>query len=691
MTEPGKRASPVAELRERIKRFDGDNYGSAGAFPVEDVKQLVLELETVQIELERKSERLRDTEKELAGIYDLVPVGYLTITAKGEIIECDLAAAEMLGESRDVVQDGLIDRYVFPEDLDTFYQYRSALLRASREQRCELRLQKKTGESQPVCLDSLPTHGRDGNEENLRLRIRDIGPRKTPRGKVWRGHKLWEQAFNRIPDMVIMLDADMNIVLANHAAKKLYQKKSGLPESMKCYEAFNGVSSPCPGCPAPRALTDGRSHSAVITNHKLERTLHVNSSLIEKREERKYLINICRDITEQRTLDEATYRAHKMDAIGRIAGGVAHEFNNILTIILGMATFVKTKIPKKSSARENVNHIIDASNRAVELVKQLLLFSGRKEFHPQNVRVELLVEKALKIVRSTLPPLVQLDTAIESECGHVFADPASINYVLLNLCTNAIEAMRDHPGTLFVAVYQAGIQEKDRAKSIQAPGGNYVVLSVSDTGCGMDAATIKKIFEPFFTTKDIGEGPGLGLSVIHGIVQGFGGFIEVESQPGEGSCFSVYIPQLHGAEAHLPVDVQENHGGDAVVDGGKCVLVVDDEPVILELYQYQVEACGYQVVLVQDGEEALKHFREHPDRFDLLITDYFMPTMNGDELSRRVLEIRPDLPIVMISGQESTFTEQQALSIGIARYMTKPVTQMKFAKSIRELLENQEG
>lgn len=502
--------------------------------------------------------------------------------------------------------------------------------------------------------------------------------------------KLWEQSLDIISDLAIIIDTEMNIVQANKAACSSADVSPGSLSGKKCYEVFGGFNRPCLKCPVPATLSDGTSHSTIINSEVGGRTLHITSSPITCGEKISYIINISRDITEQRKLEEAASKAHKMQAIGTLANGIAHEFNNILAIILGLAAFAKFKIPPGNPARNDIDGITDAANRAVELVKQVLIFGGKKEFHPQKINPHIMIEEALRVVRPTLPSTVQLLVEIDRSSGKVFADPSSIHYIFHDLYTNALTAMKDDGGTLAVKVYPVESGSLHTVDNNRSHTGKYVVLSVGDTGCGMEEATLKRIFEPFFTTKGLGDGPGLGLAVIHGIVEELKGFIDVKSRPGQGSVFSVYIPQF---EEESVLSNPAAHQRPVTSSSGerKRILVVDDEPIILELYQFQLEACGYEPITLQDSEEALQVFCKHPDRFDLIITDHCMPNLNGDQLAKRVLEVRPDLPIVMITGHNDIFTEQHARSVGIAKFMTKPIDNQRFVEILRDLLGEEMG
>ncbi len=329
--------------------------------------------------------------------------------------------------------------------------------------------------------------------------------------------------------------------------------------------------------------------------------------------------------------------------------------------------------------------LIGATRRATDLVKQILTFSHKSGTKKRPLRPYLIVREALKMVRATMPASIVIEKHIDLDCGTVLVDPTQLHQIIVNLCTNARQAMADEKGFLRVDLYARELSDLALPPGQEGAGGRFVVLAVSDTGCGMDTETLNHIFEPYFTTKDKGKGTGLGLSVVHGIVQECRGFLEVESHVGRGSTFTVYLPAIDELPEMEPVQVVDQGQADLVE--GVRVLVVDDEPQLVSIQEERLKRRGYQVTALTDSQEALSIFREQPDRFDLLLTDQTMPVLTGADLAQAVLELNPALPIILCTGYSDTFPEEKALAMGIKKYFTKPVSEAELFDAVRRLLK----
>jgi CheY-like chemotaxis protein len=333
-----------------------------------------------------------------------------------------------------------------------------------------------------------------------------------------------------------------------------------------------------------------------------------------------------------------------METVGTLAGGIAHDFNNILSPIMGYTDLALSELPAGHPARDDLEQVLKAARRARDLVKQILIFSRRGDPTRQPVQLHLVVNDTLELIRSMLPSNIELSQRVANQGDTVLADPGQMHQVIMNLATNAVYSMRVTGGVLRVELGREEL-DQERARNLQLDPGTYVVLSVIDQGEGMDTATRNRVFEPFFTTKRPGEGTGLGLSVVHGIVHSHGGNIDVKTAPNEGSTFRTYFPAADMREA----PVQEP-GALAVAGGGEHILIVDDEPAIVKLLERILESRGFNVHAFTSGEQALAYFRHHAEEIDAVITDQTMPRMSGTELARAVHELRPDTPVVLTTG-----------------------------------------
>jgi PAS domain S-box-containing protein len=400
------------------------------------------------------------------------------------------------------------------------------------------------------------------------------------------------------------------------------------------------------------------------------------------------LVGVSRDITEQKRAQEEKEKlqaqllqAQKMEAIGTLAGGIAHDFNNILTPILGYVDMVQQDISPDSEAYSDLEHVLIAANRAKDLVQQILTFSRQVEKERKPVKIHLMVKEALKLIRATLPATINIRQNIDTSCKAVLADPVQIHQVLMNLGTNAYYAMRENGGVLDVKLTMVEVDAELASGHSNLKEGKYVQLTVSDTGHGMDSVTMERIFEPFFTTKDIGEGTGLGLSVVHGIVVSHGGEITVESKLGKGTTFKVYWPQADS-------DVEQMVSTDEPIPkGNEHILFIDDEEEIAFMGKRMLERLGYKVTVKTNSLEVLKTFQAHPDKFDLVITDQTMPNMTGLQLAEKLLHFRSDIPIILITGFSEKVTLETAKKMGISEYIMKPIVARDLGKIIRQVLD----
>jgi PAS domain S-box-containing protein len=510
----------------------------------------------------------------------------------------------------------------------------------------------------------------------------EVKEREKAEDKALQAQNEWEKTFDVMDDMVTIQDRDMYIVRANKAAEDFFEVGPGELDGKKCYEVFRGSLEPCPRCPGLDTLQDIQNHSEIIEHKELKKIFQVSSApLLNKNNDVRYLVHVARDITEQKKLEEDLFQAHKMEAIGTLAGGIAHDFNNILSSIIGFAELAKLNIPGDSEAVKDIDVVLESSRRAADLVTQILTFSRKSDHQVQSIMPHLIVKESLKMLRSSLPTTVTLNEKIDIECGSIQADPTNIHQIVVNLCTNAFHAMEHEKGSLVVKLRRKEIQAEDISENDVSPG-SFIVLSVSDTGKGMDSETIERIFEPYFTTKDIGKGTGLGLAVIHGIVRDYKGFIEVESEPGKGSTFHIYFPALEKDTV-----IQEKIEEQALPTGTEHILVVDDESSIVKLHKTILQRLGYKVTAITNSEEAFEKFLLYPDTFDLLITDQTMPHLSGVELTQGILKINPSLPIILCTGYSTVITEEKALAIGIKKYVKKPVNRSTLAKIVRQVLD----
>jgi signal transduction histidine kinase/ActR/RegA family two-component response regulator len=386
-------------------------------------------------------------------------------------------------------------------------------------------------------------------------------------------------------------------------------------------------------------------------------------------------------IKEARQMQTKLASSEKFQALGQMASGVAHDFNNILSGIMGYAEMALYDIPEKSRARKSIEQVLKASNRAEGLVKQILAFSRQSDQERKPIQVHHIVKEALKLVRVSLPTTIDIRQNISTHGTTVLADPTQIHQILMNLCTNAHHAMREKGGVLEVSLAPVELDKTEVDDYPDLKPGSYLKLSISDTGDGMDSSTMQRIFDPYFTTKEKGVGIGMGLSVVHGIVKRHNGAIKVFSKPGKGTTFHVLLPRIE-KEIEYKTEALE-----PLALGKERILFVDDEKALIDLGKQMLERLGYKVVSRTSSVEALEAFRANPHKFDLVITDMTMPNMTGDELAEKIMAIRTDTPIILCTGFSERITEEQAKKMGIREFVMKPLVMSDLAKTVRRVLD----
>jgi signal transduction histidine kinase/ActR/RegA family two-component response regulator len=404
---------------------------------------------------------------------------------------------------------------------------------------------------------------------------------------------------------------------------------------------------------------------------------------------KNHVLAIVRNITEQKALEaqnkqleQLRNRSLKLETIGTLAGGIAHDFNNMLTPIMGYADMIKMRAKgNDEQLHEEISEILEASTKAKELVEQMLSFSSESEQERKPVNIVPVIKEAVKLLRSSIPESITIDVKINHFNIDVLADPTKIYQVLMNLATNAFHAMEEKGGSLSIILEKVVLEESESLKYLGLPEGNYLLLKVADTGTGMDAQTIERIFDPFFTTKEEGKGTGMGLSVVHGIIKSHDGAIHVESEPGTGTAFFIYLPLIEQQESNH-IDGSENQ----LMPGTETVMVVDDRDYILKMVKNMLTSYGYKACGFDNSTEALTAYQEHPDRYDLVITDRNMPDMTGLELAEKINQ-DGDVPILMITGQGHNLSPEILAKAGILKLIQKPILLEEMMTAIREVLD----
>ena len=504
-------------------------------------------------------------------------------------------------------------------------------------------------------------------------------------------HKRLSTAIEQAAESVVITDSQGIIQYVNKAFEKItgYLRKEAVGQNPKILQSE--VHDAAFYKKLWAQIAGGNIWHGHFTNKKKDGSFYEEEATITPVKDQKGAISnyvgVKRDVTREMELEKRLVHAEKMEAIGTLAGGIAHDFNNILLPITGYTEMTMAEVSKESKVYSNMEKILYAAERAKELVNQILFFSRQKEMKPKPVDIRPIIKDTLKLLRSSLPATIKIRQNIDEDCGMIVADPTQIYQVVMNLCTNAYHAMLSKGGNLDIDLKKIIIGTEDlyrypKVVSELTPG-TYIKLSISDTGEGMDEKVKAKIFEPYFTTKQKGKGTGLGLATAHGIIKSHGGHVLVSSEPGKGSTFNVYFLQIDGDfKIHKTIPEEK------LLTGNEKILLVDDEKYVADVEKKMLEYFGYQVAEFYDSKKALKIFAEKPDDFNIIITDQTMPDITGVELAENILKIKPDIPIILLTGFSDQVSEDKARKAGVKEYIMKPVVMKKLAETVRMLLDD---
>ncbi|MHC1789943.1 hybrid sensor histidine kinase/response regulator [Solidesulfovibrio sp.] len=489
----------------------------------------------------------------------------------------------------------------------------------------------------------------------------------------------WEGTFDSVQDLVVVIGSDCTVRRLNMAMAHRLGLAPREVVGRECSFVFDSQDTPGERSSDILAMTDGRYHSRELAIPRLRGEFLITSSPLTHADDAPLgTVFVAHDITERKNLERRLRQSQKMEAIGTLAGGIAHDFNNILGIIMGFAEMIEGEAEPDTGLSRRIGHILAACRRARDLVLQILSFSRQNDQEANHLRVGPLVRETLKLIRATVPNAIAITEIIRPGRDGILAEPSQVQQIIMNLCSNAAHAMRETGGVL-----EVGLEELPPG-ACPLPGEDALAaclhLWVRDTGPGIPPDILERIFDPFFTTKKPGEGTGMGLSVAHGVVRKYKGEIKVKSVVGAGATFDVYLP-LAGDAPDVPVAAE---AGPAM--GRGRILLVDDEQALAEIGRELVQSLGYKARAECDPRTALALFRGDPAAFDLLITDQNMPGLTGAELTRAVLALRPDLPVLMLTGFSETMGRDAARAIGIRDLLLKPVLRRDLAAAIEAAL-----
>ncbi len=636
-------------------------------------------------EQKKAAEHLKDSEERYRILCENAPIGIYYNDFYGKFLYGNKTAEEVIGYKREelVGKNFLKLKMISPK----YFAKAAKILALNRLGKStgpdEFTLTRKNGSAVIVEIN---TEIITIKKEKVVLgMVNDITARQQAEAALQESEQKSQAVLEANPDPVIVYDIEGKVIYFNPAFTRVFGwsleerigKKMGdfvpeenWPETRMMIDKITVSGERFSGLETCRYTKEGNIIPVNISgSFYRDQEGHIAASVIN-----------LRDIREQKKIEAQLQQAQKMEAVGTLAGGIAHDFNNILAAIMGYTEIALYSVERETQLYKNLQRVFQAGNRAKNLVKQILTFTRQTEQERKPIQVKLIVNEALKLLRSSLPTTIEINRNIQSD-GLVLADPTQIHQILMNLCTNADHAMRETGGTLGVKLESVELDADFTASLPDMKPGAYLNLTVSDTGCGMPPQVRERIFDPFFTTKGVGEGTGMGLSVVHGIAGSYGGTITVDSEPGQGSTFKVYLPIIERREE--PQATKE----DSVPTGSERILFVDDEPALTNIGKLVLGSLGYNVETRTSSIEALELFKNQPDRFDLVITDMTMPNMTGEDLAQELMGIKPNIPIILCTGFSAKIDEQKASAMGIRAFVLKPIVRQKIATTVRKVLD----
>lgn len=635
----------------------------------------------------KKAEQiLRESEEQYRTIFETTGTATMIVEEDGVISMVSSEFEKIFGYPREAIE-GTNDwgKFIVEDDLEKMGEYHA--LRRNKPDAAprnyEVRGIDKTGKRKDLLLTNsiIP-----GTKKSV-VSMLDI----TDRKRVEEELALLATVIEQAAEGITITDKNGKVQYANPA----YERISGYTREEMIGQSHRILKSSTQDGRLSAEMMDtlarGDVWSGQMINQKKDGTTYkveVSVSPIRgKTGAIMHYVAIERDVTHEAELETQLHQAQKMEAIGTLAGGIAHDFNNILAAIMGYAEMALYDVPEGTQGRRNLEQVLKAGYRGKDLVKQIITFSRRSEQERRPMHVSPIAKETLKLLRASLPTTIDIRQHIESQSGMVLADPTHIHQVLMNLCSNAAYAMREKGGVLGIRLSDVDVTSDGAASHLELDPGPYVKLIVSDTGHGMDRATIERIFDPFFTTKKPGEGTGMGLAVVHGIVKSCGGAIVVDSDPEKGTVFEIFLPRIEGDS------LQEVDLAAPMATGNERILFVDDEEDLVDMAQQMLERLGYSVTVKTSSLEALEVFKAQPDHFALVITDQTMPHMTGADLAKELLRIRPDIPIILCTGFSEVISAEEAKTLGIREFVMKPFATREIAEITRHVLDGntQEG
>lgn len=657
-----------------------NQYYEARLTPIEndEVYAIVREI-TERKQRRRAEEALRESESKFRRLFEL-SIDAIFIHQEGRLIDVNNKACEMLGYSRDQLLQMSIGDWV-PEHLKEASRKRVDVAKRGGSINFESQWIRADGSTIDVDVSSSIV---DREKRIIQGIARDITDRKNAERALMESERRFRELSEMLPEAVFETDTNMNLTYVNQQAFFLFRyTKEDFEKGLKALEMI--VPEDRKRAEENVAKRFQGIESSANEYHGLRKDgttfpILLHASPIIQQKAFCGLRGIIIDITQRKGLEAKLQQAQKMESIGNLAGGIAHDFNNILSSIIGFAELALDDVEKKSPLEDSLLEIYAAGKRARDLVKQILAFARQSEEKRKPIRVDVIAKEVLKLIRSTIPTTIEINQKIESQ-SLIMGNATQVNQLFMNLCTNAAHAMEDSGGALGVSLKDVTVDPTVMKTEVGFKPGKYIEIKISDTGVGIPENVINHIFLPYFTTKPPGEGTGMGLAVVQGIIEIYGGKITVESKVGKGSTFAIYIPVTRMRNYNQP------YKDERLPSGKERILLVEDELPIAKMESQILKRLGYHVTVRTSSVEAFELFRSRPDDFDLAITDMTMPNMTGDQLAAELMQIKPNLPVILCTGYSKKISDEKASAIGIKAFTYKPIVRAELAKIIRKVLD----
>jgi PAS domain S-box-containing protein len=685
--------APITHLVDAMRNVEGGNFDVKAPEKTKDeigilaraFNAMAEEINAKVTELSQLNRTLKESESKYRTLVDNLPQR-IFLKDKGLVyVSCNHKYAQDLGIKKEEIV-GKTDWEFFPKPVAG--KYRDDDARILLTEKTEEIEESYTRNGTKIIVQTVKTPVRDekGNIYGVLGIFWDITKRKRAEEALRESRERLETIFNSVQAGILIVDRDSHVITdANRAAIKMIgMPKDGLIGHVCHKHICLAEEGQCPM--TDQGACKDTSERVIITSDGTNIPV-MKTALPIMLDGRAHLLESFIDISmlketerEKERLQSQLRQASKMEAIGTLAGGIAHDFNNILSAISGYTELALLDSKEDSHSKSYMKSVLQASTRAKNLVEQILTFSRQNDHQPIAMDLAPVVKESLKLLRATVPTTIEIKHRINGACI-VVADPTQMQQVVMNLCTNAAQAMRQMGGILDLTIEPVELDEQAVRDYFGIVPGNYVLLRVGDTGSGIEPDVIDKIYDPFFTTKRAGEGTGMGLSVVHGIVKSSGGNIKVDSKVGEGSTFKVLLPRVEEKVGADPTKIE------SIPMGNERILFVDDEESLVNIAQNMLERLGYQVKTRTSSIKALAAFQHNPDGYDLVMTDMTMPNMTGESLAKELLRIRPDIPIIICTGFSYQMDQEKALGMGISAFVMKPFVLSEVGRTIRNVLD----